>query len=532
MGIMERPAVTVLSDGGKYWEHTYEKFFLKVYVPASTIDGEALNYTFRAPMLTVLEEKKMSKEEAVAFANASGLAEIATKVDSSVLFVYPTCEGGWEEADETLYASLIAEVKMNPFYKDGIVEIQNFFTREFQGYYVRGAIFRADLYGYGASADYIAKNLLKTLQGEYLWGPGEITPAMCSMERLSVIPNVERKDIGILSVANSAEVNAAFAGCENLLVKDAADYKADFKNFVRKFKMWCGKMEYEPDFEALGMNEDPGIVTVKTSPDNRGMYKDTKEHKVGYFAYYNKDAFDKGPAPLMIGFHGGGDSSMYLTFVAGWWEVCHKYGFLFVSIENHQNVTATEVVQVYDELKKRYNIDTTRVYASGFSMGSGKTWDMFQEYPELFAGLAPHSALFPVRNNPFGMSIDDPRMNKTVSVPVFYSGGEKSHLPELPFQAETGLDRIQYLAQVNKLVKKFDVAFADKDKWPDPVYGDAPDRVEKVPDESRGSILTIRYYNSEDGVCRTALSSIDNQIHECRQHTCENAWKFLSQFTR
>ena len=183
-------------------------------------------------------------------------------------------------------------------------------------------------------------------------------------------------------------------------------------------------------------------------------------------------------------------------------------------------------------LKKRYNIDEHRVYASGFSMGSGKTWDMFQEYPELFAGLAPHSALFPVRNNPFGMSIDDPRMNKTVSVPVFYSGGEKSHLPELPFQAETGLDRIQYLASVNKLVKKFDVAFADKDKWPDPVYGDAADRVEKVPDESRGSILTIRYYNSEDGVCRTALSSIDNQIHECRQHTCENAWKFLSQFTR
>ena len=178
MGIMERPAVKVLADGGKYWEHTYEKFFLKVYVPKSDIDGEALNYTFRAPMLTVLEEKKMSAEAAVAFAEEMGLAEIAAAVDSSVLFVYPTCEGGWEEADESLYAALISEVKMNPFYKDGIVEIQNFFTREFQGYYVRGAIFRADLYGYGASADYIAKNLLKTLNGEYLWGPGEITPAM------------------------------------------------------------------------------------------------------------------------------------------------------------------------------------------------------------------------------------------------------------------------------------------------------------------------------------------------------------------
>ena len=43
----------------------------------------------------------------------------------------------------------------------------------------------------------MAKNLLKTLQGQYLWGPGEITPAMCSMERLSVVPQVERKDIAV-----------------------------------------------------------------------------------------------------------------------------------------------------------------------------------------------------------------------------------------------------------------------------------------------------------------------------------------------
>ena len=39
-------------------------------------------------------------------------------------------------------------------------------------------ILEADIYSFGASADYVAKNLLKNLQGEYLWGTGEITPAM------------------------------------------------------------------------------------------------------------------------------------------------------------------------------------------------------------------------------------------------------------------------------------------------------------------------------------------------------------------
>lgn len=534
MAMMERPVVSTLANGGKTFEHEFEKFFLKVYVPASDIDGEALNYTFRQPLLLVFEENRMSMDEAVAFADSTGLAEIAAKVDGNVLFVYPTAKDGWAGTDESLYAGVIAEVKMNPFYKDGICEITDFFTREYKGSFVRGAIFRADIYSYGASADYVAKNLLKTLQGEYLWGPGEITPAMCSMQGLSVVPAPERKDIAVLSVGNSDAVNAGFAGCENLLIKKEADYKADFYSFVRKFKVWCGTMEYEPDFPALNMTEEPGIVTVKTSEDNRGVYKDTTEHKVGYFAYYNNDAFDNGPAPLMLGFHGGGDSTMFLTFVSGWWEVCHKYGFLYVALENHQNITATEVVEVLEHLKKRYNIDEHRIYATGFSMGSGKTWDMFQEYPQLFAGMAPASALFPVYNNPFGKDLGD-KLNKTVSVPLFYSGGEHSHVPELPRQAASGLERVQYAAEVNKLKKAKEFAaldFEKKDTWANPIWGVSGDRVETLYDETRDSHLTIHYFDSEDGVCRTVFSSVDNQVHESRRHTNDVAWQFLSKFTR
>ena len=531
MAMMERPEVKEFADGGKYWEHDFEKFYLKCYLPKTDIDGQVNNYTFRAPLLLVFEENRGSMDDAVKFAKESGLAEIASNVDSSVLFVYPTCEGGWKNADESLYAAVIAETKMNPSYRDGLVENTDFFTREFKGYFIRGAIFRADIYSFGDSADYVAKNLLKKLDGEYLWGPGEITPAMCSMERLSTVPNVERKDIGILSVGNSDEINAAFKESENLLIKDKADYKADFKAFVRKFKMWCGNMEIEPDFPALDMTEEAGCTVVTTSPFNRGRYKDTKEHKVGYFAYYNNGIFDKGPVPLLVGFHGGGDSSMFLTFVSGWWQVAHKYGFLYVSIENHQDVPAAEAAQVIEDLKKKYKIDEHRIYATGFSMGSGKTWDMFQEYPEMFAGVAPGCALFPVKNNMFGKSIDD-GINMDVPVPLFYSGGEKSHLPELPFQAESGIERIQYAADVNKLKKKFDIKFEDKDKWDDPIWGIKGDRVEKIHDDARDANITINYYDSEDGVCRTAFASIDNQVHEFRHHTCEQAWKFISQFTR
>ena len=531
MAMKERPEVKVLADGGKTWEYTYKNFSLKAYVPATDIDGQTNNYTFRAPMLCIFEENKRTMDQAVAFAKESGFAEIASKVDSSVLFIYPTCEGGWKNATVDLYKELIAETRMTPDYHDGITEVNNFFTHTFDGYFIRGAIFRADIYSYGESADYVAKNLLKKIDGEYLWGPGEITAAMCSMERLSVKPVVERTDIGVLSVGNSDEINSCFKDCKNLLIKDKAEYKKDFYSFVRDFKMWCGIMEFEPDWEKLNMVEEPGSMIVKTGSDNR-MIKDVPEHKVGWFAYYNKGLFDNGPVPLLVGCHGGGDSSMFLTFVSGWWEICHRYNFLYVSLDNHLNIPASEVIQIIEKLKTIYNIDEKRIYATGFSMGSGKTWDLYQEYPEVFAGLAPHSAMFPVKDNWWGKSISD-GINETVSVPLFISGGEKSHLPELPFQAESCLDRLKYVAKTQKLKKNFDeLKFSEKDKWDDPVFGITPDKIEKLKDETRGSVLTVRYYDSEDGVCRTACASIDNQIHECRHHTNEAAWKFISQFKR
>ena len=75
-------------------------------------------------------------------------------------------------------------------------------------------------------------------------------------------------------------------------------------------------------------------------------------------------------------------------------------------------------------------------------------------------------------------------------------------------------------------------SFEEKENWEDPIWAIPGDRIEKVRDESRDAVLTIHYYDSEDGVCCTAFASVDNQIHECRQHSVETAWKFISKFKK
>ncbi|MBP5354457.1 MAG: hypothetical protein J6Y67_04900 [Lachnospiraceae bacterium] len=532
MAMKELPAVTARANGGKVWEHTFEKFAAKVYVPAQELPDDIINYGFEAPYLIVLEETARSAEDAAAWADGNGLAKIAARYGGSVVFVSPTAADGWASADESLFAELIANSKIHQYHKDGYVTLRNRFTGGTEGYSIRGAIFRTYLYGYGASADYIAKNLLTTVNGEYLWGPGEITPAVCTLERLSFVPKPQRRDIPIVSIGNTTAVNKALAeSCDTLLTRDKADYVWEFDTFIRRYRRWCGNTEIETVLPEIGMVREECFEVLPTSPDNNGDDRGTTEHRVGYVAYYNKDLFANGPVPLVLTFHGGGDSAMYIANISGWYRIANRYNFLLVSIEDHLNSTATEMVALIDRLAAKYSIDRSRIYASGFSMGGCKSWDLFQEYPQVFAGLAPMDATFEVGLNSYGKPAPC-EINLDTPVPLFYTGGEITPLPELPFQADKCWDRIRYVFGVNRVKKPYDVTFEGRESWPNKIWGVDGDRIEKIYDPSRDSTLTLHYFDSEDGVCRTVFGSISGQGHECRQHTCEQAWLFLSQFSR
>lgn len=527
-----KPSVKSFPDNSKVWSNSFNSFTATVYIPSTNLPESVVNFGYEAPYTLVFPEAPVSLEEAKDFADKSGLSKIASDKASSVTFVYPTCKDGWAGATDELFIELIKNSKIHQYHEDGMAILVNRFTHSTDGFAIRGAIFRTDIYAFGKSADYVARNLLKTINGEGLWGPADVTPNTVILSGLSEAPIIERNDIPVVSINNSEEINSIIKEkCQHSLITDSSDYIEIFNSFVGKYIRWVGNLEECPNLPSIGMKEEYCVTTLKTSPDNEGDYKGSAEHPLGYIAFYNKDVFNNGPVPLVLAFHGGGDSALHIAFVSEWYMVAHDHDFLLICVEDHLNSTATEMMEFIEILKNKYPIDSSKIYASGFSMGGCKSWDLYQEYPDVFAGLAPMDATFEVGLNVFG-KLAPKEINKDVKVPIFYIGGEITPLPELPFQAEKCRDRMEYVFKVNDLSTPYNVKFEEVESWKNPIWGIDGDEIEKIPDESRGSILTINYFKGRDGRTYTAFASVSGQGHECRYHTCEHAYRFLSRFRR
>ena len=547
---MEKMPEVQKTDDGAFWKNTYEKFEARVYVPKSPLQGDILNYGFNAPYLLVFTEKPLNEAEQVSFAREKGFEKLAAAFDSSVVFISPLDETtkeicSWKAAAPDILSEIISNSKIHQYHKDGVVIANNVFRHAIDGYFIRGAIFRIVLFGYGESADYIAENCLHHFEGDGLWGRSDLAPATCVLSGLSAAPEIGADDIPVISYGNSDQANQLFqTRCKHFIKRDAApsaeELISDYYSFAKKFRRMNGPLQIDPDLEKDGLIIEPCITEVKTSPDNCGDDKGTEKHKIGYFAFYNKGLFESETAraqgvPLVLGFHGGGDSCFFFSTMAGWAKICQRHNFLLVTIENHLNSTATEMIELLEQLKKKYPVDSTRIYATGFSMGGCKTWDLIQEYPKVLAAAAPMDATFDVGCNVYGNKVEK-EINTTVPVPVFYAGGEVTPLPELPFQAQKCLDRMAYTLLLNnaELADRYEeeVKLENKDNWENKIWGINGNEVETSYDESRDATLTMQKFRSTDGRILSIFASISGQGHDCREHTCEHAWNFMSQFTR
>jgi poly(3-hydroxybutyrate) depolymerase len=107
--------------------------------------------------------------------------------------------------------------------------------------------------------------------------------------------------------------------------------------------------------------------------------------------------------PLVFSLHGRKGSARWQAMMTQWHKVAEKKGFIMVYPQGPEatwnadiskgastpNTNVQYFLELLDELKSKYAVDTTRVYMNGTSMGALFANRMAVQYPELFAAIAP-----------------------------------------------------------------------------------------------------------------------------------------------
>ena len=495
-----------------------------IYQPEDIMNGDIINYGYSAPLLMVFAEGKMKTEEAVDFICEKGIDQIAQKNGGFVVFVNPLKD--WDKEEYGIYETILARTAVaQSGFAHGLL-----FDESKNEYFIFASPAATCLYGYGKGADYIARNYLKETTGYSSMsalGSDDITITAAVLEKLNDKPEIKDRDIIIVSKGNDESKQDVATQSDHYHVSDAS-FEEIYEEYIDGYQRWNGHLSETFHPEKLGLVMEPLILEVKTSADNQAISDETYE--LGAVVYRKEDS-KQSKKPLLMCFHGGGDTAITTATIAGWPVIAAEEDFILCAIEMHTRTTATEVIEVIEQLKERYNIDESRIYATGFSMGGIKTWDLYQEYPELFAAMAPMGATVDVgMNTQFSKA---PVLNEDVMVPLMYCGGEQSSLGELPFQNYACINRINYLFEVNQIDTSFRMTMGNRDEWEDSVFGYEGDIVEEYTDDSYpGSITTIRYYYSSDGNIYTALCSICNHQHEIKPFTCRKAWEFMKKYSR
>lgn len=528
-------------DGSVVHQFHLGGFETTLYMPANKLQSNLINYGFTGPTMLIFPDEKLDIPAMVKFASDNGLTAISQKNGTGLIFVNPK-GNDWVGENKGAYEAVTANLGIaQSNFRNGLAIMKNNAIPDVENYNILGSCVRMYVYGFGTGADYVAANYLKPIAGSAVLGDlgkADLTMVCCTLVNGTVMPEPEKNDIHVVSVENSEEYNEILrAFCMEVTEEEELDLTRDFVNVVGNYRRWQGKIVKAYNYEAEGIVEKADSVMLPISDDNamfakRNPFMRITEHKVGYVAFYDKNLDVKnGNVPLVLVFHGGGDSAYATASLAEWPEIGQQEGFLTVAVEMHLAVSAKEVAALIEHLKKEYSIDSGKIYATGFSMGGIKSWDLYEQCPELFAALMPMDAIDYVGHNCFGE--DTKEVNESIMVPLFYIGGEDSFGVELPMHHERAIQRLQYVAKVNDWKKAYEVKLEDKDSWEERQMGIPGDRVEILRDAAfPESVYTAHYFDSKDGNCYTCLLGVTKHAHEIRTFTNRFAWNFVKKFRR
>ncbi len=134
--------------------------------------------------------------------------------------------------------------------------------------------------------------------------------------------------------------------------------------------------------------------------------------------------------PLVIALHGLGSGTMYMMEYNNLVELAEDYGYIVATPmgfnergwygsrgtgagnrrggnsgpDNLGELSELDVMNVLEIMREEYNVDETRIYLIGQSMGGAGTWHIGMKYPDIWAALAPMAPAIGASRSPDELS--------------------------------------------------------------------------------------------------------------------------------
>lgn len=247
-----------------------------------------------------------------------------------------------------------------------------------------------------------------------------------------------------------------------------------------------------------------------------------------YIAYdYVPESYTGDEAvPLVILLHGLSEDPLCPAATCGWAQKAAEEGFILIAPDYFNDLEGSGdavpcVMAALEQAKATYNIDTTRIYLTGFSMGSMNTLRTGFSYPDVFAAIAPMSG--PTDITAFAADATK------YDLPVYHSLGTLDQ--NFIVEAEDGNSCINGAADIYPAIASFNGIELGEADYSRNIFGYTGTNSDTRTEQG------YTYHFEEfyaDGYTRPLVTLVqgDDIAHACSNVYADFAWEYISGFAR
>lgn len=271
---------------------------------------------------------------------------------------------------------------------------------------------------------------------------------------------------------------------------------------------------------------EDAATDAKEENEMRQRYR-TPEGETGYI--YLPASLEKGGDrryPLVIMMNGTAQDPIHDASGTGWVELAKEEDLLLLVPEYDDYATYSNVdtlISVIDYIVETYPVDTTRVYATGFSNGGAMSVALASVHPERFAAISAYGWMVDMQTDA-GTAEQYDMPFQVLQGTEEYTGTDDMGNPVIMRDEQ---EAIRSLFLFNEMMTEGE----KPDYLHTPYWGYEPSSVEET--ERDGTSVAVSSYRKEGYRNPFAqLVLIDGETHRVHAYDAEFAWNFMRKFQR